>query len=72
MDNHFVWKKVNPSKYDLVKKTQMSQDDEFELYNEKDKSYSLKIIKNVCRACHQADHFIIWAHGLTLCQSNQS
>ena len=36
MDNHFVWKKVNPSKYDLVKKTQMSQDDEFELYNEKD------------------------------------
>mgnify|MGYP006130007421 FL=1 len=36
MDNHFVWKKVNPSKYDLVKKTQLSQDDEFELYNEKD------------------------------------
>ena len=36
MDNHFVWKKVNPSKYDLVKKNQLSQDDEYELYNEKD------------------------------------
>ena len=36
MDNHFVWKKVNPSKYNLVKKTELLDEDEYELYNEKD------------------------------------
>ncbi len=36
MDNHFVWKKVNPSKYNLVKKINLADNDEYELYNEKD------------------------------------
>ena len=36
MDNHFVWKKVNPSKYNLFKKTELLDEDEYELYNEKD------------------------------------
>ena len=36
MDTQFVWKKTSSSKYELVDKHMLNENDEYELYNKND------------------------------------
>ena len=65
MDNQFVWKKTSSSKYELVDKHILNENDEYELYNKNDnfsiynlsklKIINIPTIMNVLRERYQQD-----------------